>query len=152
VESTLINCPCCGAGILLMRSLNGRKVVVDVASVDQLLCRMIEGRLLFDRSAGHVLHSTTCKDKRRFDANFVIDEERRRTFRESTQKQVKAVVVPHVAAYRELQLDITASPQMVKSAYRKLAFEYHPDRNPMGLERIQKINQAYDVLKRSGRV
>jgi len=42
----------------------------------------------------------------------------------------------------------------VKSSYRKLAKEHHPDRNPDDLNadlRIKEINEAYDVLKDSNK-
>lgn len=35
----------------------------------------------------------------------------------------------------------------IKQAYRKAAQKYHPDRNPVGLEMMQLINAAYDVLR-----
>jgi DnaJ-class molecular chaperone len=37
----------------------------------------------------------------------------------------------------------------IKAAYRRLAFEYHPDRNPgngMAVEKMKEINEAYAVL------
>ena len=147
---TTISCPFCSSSVLVMRALNGRQVVVDAESVDELLCRLADGRLDYDRSAGHRLHAKSC-DSPRFDASAVIEAARRNHFREqhTAQKRVQLPAVP-MTAFRELQLEITATPAMVKAAYRRLAFEYHPDRNPTGLERIQKINEAYDVLKRSG--
>ncbi len=51
--------------------------------------------------------------------------------------------------YRVLGLDKEASPQKVKETYRKLAFQYHPDRNREALsavERMKEINEAYAVL------
>ena len=47
--------------------------------------------------------------------------------------------------YDILGLPRGASPQDIKTAYRKLAMEHHPDRG--GDEStFQKINQAYDTL------
>ena len=52
--------------------------------------------------------------------------------------------------YDVLGLKRGASADEVKSAYRKLAKELHPDRNPEDKNaehRIKEINEAYDVLK-----
>ena len=34
----------------------------------------------------------------------------------------------------------------VKKAYRKLSFQYHPDKNPNGEERFKEISEAYSIL------
>ena len=52
--------------------------------------------------------------------------------------------------YELLQVDRAADEKTIKSSYRRLAMECHPDRNP-GCEkseaRFKAISQAYDVLK-----
>jgi DnaJ-class molecular chaperone len=51
--------------------------------------------------------------------------------------------------YQVLDVDREASPQKIKEAYRKLAFQYHPDRNkgnPEAVEKMKGLNEAYAVL------
>jgi molecular chaperone DnaJ len=51
--------------------------------------------------------------------------------------------------YRTLGVDKKASQEEVKKAYRKLARQYHPDRNPddpKAEERFKEVQEAYDVL------
>ncbi len=50
--------------------------------------------------------------------------------------------------YEILEVKSEASAQEIKEAYRKLAFQYHPDRNPetASLEKMKEINEAYAVL------
>jgi len=51
--------------------------------------------------------------------------------------------------YQILGVTRDASFQSIKEAYRRLAFEYHPDRNPgsgSAVERMKEINEAYAVL------
>jgi len=51
--------------------------------------------------------------------------------------------------YQILDVEKEASPQNIKEAYRRLAFQYHPDRNretPSVVEKMKEINEAYAVL------
>jgi molecular chaperone DnaJ len=52
--------------------------------------------------------------------------------------------------YEVLGVDRRASDQELKSAYRKLALEHHPDRNPHNIEKAEEkfkeITEAYGVL------
>jgi molecular chaperone DnaJ len=51
--------------------------------------------------------------------------------------------------YSTLGIRPDASDEEIKKAYRKLVFEYHPDRHPdskVAEEKIRDINAAYEVL------
>src|ERR1044072_4413769 len=52
--------------------------------------------------------------------------------------------------YELLEVTRTATDGELKSAYRKLAMQWHPDRNPGDKDcetKFKEINEAYDVLK-----
>ena len=56
--------------------------------------------------------------------------------------------------YQVLEVDREAAPPKVKEAYRKLAFQYHPDRNrgnPDAVEKMKELNEAYAVLSDPGK-
>jgi len=48
--------------------------------------------------------------------------------------------------YQILNCDKTDSIEKIKKNYRKLALQYHPDKNPDGEEQFKKIAEAYEVL------
>ncbi len=50
-------------------------------------------------------------------------------------------------AAKILNLTGNITQEIIKAAYRKACFKYHPDRNPAGLEMMKVINQAYEALK-----
>ena len=54
--------------------------------------------------------------------------------------------------YKVLGVERNASEDDIRKAYRKLAMQYHPDRNPndkQAEERFKEINEAYQVLSDS---
>src|SRR5712691_6953119 len=56
--------------------------------------------------------------------------------------------------YEVLGVARSASEPDMKAAFRKLAMQHHPDRNPGDANcehRFKEINEAYDVLKDSER-
>lgn len=50
--------------------------------------------------------------------------------------------------YEILQVKTSASASEIKTAYRRLALRYHPDKNQSSLaeEKFKRINEAYEVL------
>ena len=51
--------------------------------------------------------------------------------------------------YEILSIGKTASSEEIKKAYRKVAMQYHPDRNPgdkIAEEKFKEAAEAYEVL------
>ncbi len=56
--------------------------------------------------------------------------------------------------YEVLGVDKSASPDQIKSAYRKQAVKYHPDKNKgdkVAEEKFKEASEAYHVLSNSER-
>src|SRR5215475_4519119 len=52
--------------------------------------------------------------------------------------------------YETLGVEKGADQETIKKAFRKLAMQYHPDRNPgdkTAEHKFKELNEAYDVLK-----
>ena len=52
--------------------------------------------------------------------------------------------------YRILGLDSLATMEEIKAAYRALAMQYHPDRNPNNKaaeDKFKEIQKAYEILE-----
>jgi hypothetical protein len=50
-------------------------------------------------------------------------------------------------ALKILKLPEDSNLSDIKKSFKKLALEYHPDKNPKGAEMYVKIQQAYEILK-----
>ena len=69
-------------------------------------------------------------------------EDYRRKSRENYQSQKQPNINEY---YRILGINITKDKAIIKTAYRKLCFQYHPDKGG-SKEKFIEINQAYEYL------
>lgn len=55
--------------------------------------------------------------------------------------------------YKILNVQVTATQKEIKSSFRKLAVFWHPDRNSnsIALQKMQEINEAYEILSNINR-
>ena len=64
--------------------------------------------------------------------------------------KVQSTTMAKADYYEMLGVARDADEATLKKAFRKLAMQYHPDRNPGDAEaeqRFKEINEAYEVLK-----
>lgn len=65
------------------------------------------------------------------------------------QKRLEEAYTKQLTPEEILGISENASPDEIKRAYRKLAKQYHPDKNPgdqEAVEKFKKIQEAYEVL------
>ena len=65
---------------------------------------------------------------------------------------VETIIMAVQKHYETLGLSQGASPEDIKSAYRRLARKFHPDLNPApeAKEKFLAVQQAYEVLMEAG--
>ena len=76
---------------------------------------------------------------------------------QSDMDSIRAMFVPQTNwAYSVLEVNPNATNEEIKKAYRKMAVKYHPDKvsylgedvQKAAKEKFQKVNQAYETLKK----
>lgn len=76
-------------------------------------------------------------------------------------ESIQAMFIPNTDSdYKILEIERTASDDEVKKAYRRMAMKYHPDKvshlgedfQKAAKEKFQKVNQAYENIKKERNV
>ena len=122
---------------------------VDVAPVAEVLqpgWRLASGRVL--RPAGVVVSEPGAPAARGADDAGDQQHEQKSSERRDA---VSARDYVEKDYYATLGVPKDAKAADIKKAYRKLAAEHHPDRNPAGEERFKEVSEAYDVLSDEGK-
>ena len=59
-------------------------------------------------------------------------------------------IIGKIDYYKILEIDKNSTPDEIRKAYKKLAFKYHPDKNPENTEdsekKFKEISEAYSIL------
>ena len=50
--------------------------------------------------------------------------------------------------YSTLGVNNTATPEEIKTAFRRLAHQYHPDKSTGDAEKFKDINEAYSAVRK----
>jgi DnaJ like chaperone protein len=76
-------------------------------------------------------------------------------------ESIKAMFVKNTdSAYKILEIEPTASDEEIKTAYRKMAMKYHPDKvsylgedfQKAAKEKFQSVNEAYQAIKEERKI
>lgn len=69
-------------------------------------------------------------------------------WRKEVEKKPSQMTVTQ--AYEDLGIDLAKNPQpdesLIRKSYYRLAQMYHPDKNPKGREKFERVNRAYEFL------
>ena len=82
---------------------------------------------------------------------FVSSDEDSSNRNDENQPDNEEETSEHTEYYSILGLSPTATQEELKRSYRKLAMQYHPDKNPDGGERFKEISMVYKVLSDPGK-